>query len=98
MDTIYDSCRSYRSFHLKEYWTIEKGRLVLVELKKLNIINDGYNRKVSLDKMYVNTDHIISITDYVNINGYLLSEEFSKKSFSLLKIGTWIRMNASTRQ
>ena len=60
---------------------------MLVELKKLNIINDGYNRKVSLDKMYVNTDHIISITDYVNINGYLLSEEFSKKSFSLLKIG-----------
>jgi hypothetical protein len=62
---------------------------VLVEVKKLNIKNDGYKRSVSIDKMYVNTDHIISITDYNEVKTFLLSESLDKyadNSFSLIKM------------
>ena len=62
---------------------------MLIEIKKLNIANDGYTRKVTIDKMYVNADHIISITDYDAINSFLLSENsqnYKDKQFSLIKV------------
>ncbi len=64
---------------------------MLVEIKKLNILNDGYNRKVFIDKMYVNVNHIISIYDYNQVKDFLLLEQAQiaeKDNFSLLKIVT----------
>ena len=61
---------------------------MLLEVKKLNITNNGYKREVSLSKVFVNVDHIISISDH-NIKQFLINEtngNFSDKSFSLLKI------------
>jgi hypothetical protein len=62
---------------------------MLVELSKLNIVNEGYKRGVSLDKIYVNPSHVISIRDYTGANQFLLSEGISKytdESFSLVKM------------
>ena len=64
---------------------------MLVEIKKLNISNDGYTRKVSIDKMYVNVNHIVSISDYNQVKDFLLSEQVQVRegeNFSLLKILT----------
>lgn len=61
---------------------------MLLEVKKLNITNNGYKREVSLSKVFINMDHIISISDH-NIEQFLINEangNFSDKSFSLLKI------------
>lgn len=62
---------------------------MLVEIKKLNITNDGYKRKVSIDKVYINTDHIVSVSDYEGVNQFLLTEgvlEHQQDNFSLLKL------------
>tara|TARA_E500000331_G_scaffold333066_1_gene356930 strand:- start:2149 stop:2436 length:288 start_codon:yes stop_codon:yes gene_type:complete len=62
---------------------------MLIELKKLIIVNEGYKRNISLNKMYINSDHIISITDYNGAKQFLISEgsqEFVNESFSLIKI------------
>ena len=62
---------------------------MLVELKKLKVINEGYKRVISLDKIYVNSSHIISVTDYSGANDFLLSEgssEYANHSFSLVKV------------
>ena len=48
---------------------------MLVQLKKLNIINEGYNRtSISLDKVYINPSHIISVIDYDGAREFLLRE------------------------
>ena len=63
--------------------------LMLVELKRLNITNEGYKRGVSVGKIYVNPSHVISIRDYDGANDFLLSEGLSQhahKSFSLVKM------------
>lgn len=63
---------------------------MLVELKKLNIINEGYNKiKVNLEKVYVNSEHIISIRDYHGAKEFLLSEgpeEFAYNEYSLVRV------------
>ena len=62
---------------------------MLVEIKRLNIINEGFKRKISLDKIFINSQHIISIRDYHGAKEFLLSEgsgEYAKNNFSLLKI------------
>ena len=62
---------------------------MLVEVKKLNIINNGYRREVSISKVFINVDHIISISDHSNIKQFLINEangNLSDKNFSLLKI------------
>ena len=62
---------------------------MLVEVKKLDIINEGYKRKISVNKVYMNPDHIISIRDYDGVNEFLLSENAStlaKNNFSLIKM------------
>ena len=59
---------------------------MLVELKKLKISSDGHSRTLSFDKIYVNTSHVISITDCDSMNEYLLSEGLSSTSYSLVHI------------
>ncbi len=62
---------------------------MLVELKKLEIINEGHRRGVSINKIYVNPSHVISIRDYSGANSFLLSEgktSFADKKFSLVKM------------
>ena len=61
---------------------------MLVEIKRLLIKNDGYRRNVSLQKMYLNSGNIISISDYYGAENFLLKENsnLSKESFSLIKL------------
>ena len=61
---------------------------MLVEIKKLLIENQGYKTNISLKKMYINSDNIVSITDYNEANKFLLRENshLEKESFSLLKV------------
>ena len=62
---------------------------MLVEIRKLMIKNNGYSREVSLSKIFVNTDHIVSIVDYHGAKNFLLSEgmkDYSEKDFSLIKV------------
>jgi hypothetical protein len=62
---------------------------MLVELRKLIITNNGYNREVSINKIFINTDHIVSIVDYDGAKSFLLSEgmvDYSEKDFSLIKV------------
>ena len=61
---------------------------MLVEIKKLSIHNDGYKRHVTLEKMYINSTSIVSISDYHGAKNFLLRENsrFSKDNFSLLRI------------
>ena len=65
---------------------------MLVQLKKLNIIDEGYNRtSISLDKVYINPSHIISVIDYDGAREFLLREgnlTNSEDRFSLLKLST----------
>lgn len=65
---------------------------MLVQIRKLNIINEGYSRKISLETIYVNTDSIISISDYAGANEFLLteggSEEFTANKYSIVKLKT----------
>lgn len=64
---------------------------MLVKIKKLNILNDGYSMKVSLDGMYVNVNHIVSISDYNQVKNFLLQEKTiikESENFSLLKVLT----------
>ena len=60
---------------------------MLVKIKKLTIENEGYNRKIYVDNMYINLSNIVSITDYSGVNDFLLREgsEFVKDKFSLMK-------------
>ena len=63
---------------------------MLVQLKKLNIVNEGFNRtSVSLDKVYINPSHIVSIRDYEGAREFLLREgnlSSENDRFSLLRI------------
>ena len=61
---------------------------MLVEIKKLQIENDGYKRNVSLQRMYVNSSSIVSISDYHGAQNFLLRENsrLAKESFSIIKI------------
>ena len=61
---------------------------MLVEIKRLLIKNDGYRRDVSLQKMYLNSGNIISISDYHGAENFLLKENsnLSKENFSLIKL------------
>jgi hypothetical protein len=62
---------------------------MLIELKKLNITNEGYHRAASLNKIFVNPAHVISIRDYALAGDFLLQEgitQYSQKLFSLVKM------------
>jgi hypothetical protein len=61
---------------------------MLVEIKRLLIENDGYNRNVSLQRMYVNSNSIVSISDYQGAQNFLLQENsrFAQDQFSIVKL------------
>ncbi len=61
---------------------------MLVEIRRLLIENDGYNRNVSLQRMYINASSVVSISDYHGARNFLLQENssFSNDNFSLIKI------------
>ena len=62
---------------------------MLIELKKLKISNNGYRRKLTLNKIFINPSHVISIVDYHGVTDFLLSEgnnEYDDKNFSLVKV------------
>ena len=61
---------------------------MLIEIKTLNIENNGYKRSISLDKMYVNSNSVVSIVDYEGASDFLLREQskFYGEKFSLLKV------------
>lgn len=62
---------------------------MLIELTKLNIVNEGFRRSITLDKVFVNSEHVISIRDYHGAREFLLSEgseTYAEKKFSLVKI------------
>lgn len=61
---------------------------MLVEIKRLQIENDGYNRNVSLQRIYINSDSIISISDYQGAQNFLLQENsrFAQDQFSIVKL------------
>ena len=61
---------------------------MLVEIKRLLIENNGYKRNVELQKMYINSSSIVSISDYEGAANFLLTEKsrFAKEKFSLIKV------------
>jgi len=61
---------------------------MLVEIKRLLIENNGYKRDISLQRMYINSDSIVSISDYHGAENFLLREKsrLSNERFSLIKI------------
>lgn len=62
---------------------------MLISFRKLNIAQDGYRRKITIENVFINPAHIISVRDYSGINDFLLSEsrkDLSEKTFSLLRI------------
>lgn len=65
---------------------------MLVALKKLNIVNEGYgNITFSSNTIYVNPSHIISVQDYQMSKDLLLREganDYLNKSFSLVKVSS----------
>lgn len=61
---------------------------MLVQIKRLLIENNGYKRNVSLQRMYVNSASIVSISDYPSAQNFLLRENsnLAKEQFSLIKL------------
>ncbi len=61
---------------------------MLIEIKRLLIENNGHTRDISLQKMYINSTSIVSISDYYGARNFLLQEKsnFSDHNFSLIKI------------
>lgn len=61
---------------------------MLVEIKRLLIENNGYTRDISLQRMYINSDSIVSVSDYQGAESFLLRENsrLSSEQFSLIKI------------
>jgi len=68
---------------------------MLVPVKKLSIMSEGHRRAISIDKIYLNSSHVVSITDFAGANDLLLQEghpEIAKQEFSLLKIRSLERL------
>ncbi len=63
---------------------------MLLEITKLSIKNEGFKRNISLEKIYINTNNIISVSDYSGARSFLESEgsRLSGESFSLLRISS----------
>lgn len=61
---------------------------MLIEIKVLDVQNEGYKRKINLEKMYVNSASVVSIIDYHGAQQFLLRENssLSKEKFSLVRL------------
>lgn len=63
---------------------------MLIKLKTLVVENHGYKREVTSKDVYVNTSHIISISDHHGIQDLLLTEDLSDPgdNFCVVRIST----------
>ncbi len=62
---------------------------MLIEVKKLNIINEGHQRRIFLESIFINPVHIISVRDYSGARDFLISEgssHMAEKKYSLIKL------------
>jgi len=61
---------------------------VLLQIRTLMIENNGYKRDIYSKNIFINTDHVVSIVDYENLDNFLLSEQssYSSEKFSIVKI------------
>ena len=62
---------------------------MLIEVKKLNIINEGHRRKIFLESIFINPAHVISVRDYSGARDFLISEgsdHMAEKRYSLIKL------------
>ena len=62
---------------------------MLIQLNKLNIVNEGYTRNISISKIYVNPAHVVSINDYSGARQFLIAEnatQYVDKDFCLVKM------------
>ncbi len=61
---------------------------MLIKLKTLIVENQGHKRAAISKQIYVNTDNIISISDYPAIESFLIMEkmEHAGSNFSLVKV------------
>ena len=62
--------------------------MVLLKIKRLVIENEGYKRNIFFEDIYINSSSIISVSNYLGAESFLLREksEFAKEKFSLIKI------------
>ena len=63
---------------------------MLVEIKKLSIQNLGHKRHIQEQKVYINSENVVSVVDYEGVLPFLVSEnsKYAKNKFSLIKIST----------
>ena len=61
---------------------------MLLKIQKLIVENTGYKRNIYVKTFYINTNNIISITDYSGAQDFLLTEDsrLSNSNFSLVKV------------
>tara|TARA_B100000282_G_C31678117_1_gene465395 strand:+ start:564 stop:860 length:297 start_codon:yes stop_codon:yes gene_type:complete len=64
---------------------------MLIQLQKLNIINEGYGKtSVSVEDIYINPTCIVSVKNYQGIKSFLIKEEITypstEEDFSLIKL------------
>lgn len=61
---------------------------MLLEITKLNIKTNGHKRQISLEKIYINANNIVSISDYSGANPFLKEESshLSGEAFSLVRV------------
>ena len=65
------------------------GVVMLGELSKLNIINEGYKRDIFINKIYINPTHVVSVKDYDGAREFLISEgamRYADQRFCLVKM------------
>ena len=48
---------------------------MLIKLKTLIVENDGHKRSSRMEKIYVNSNNIVSVSDYQAIEDFLLTEK-----------------------
>tara|TARA_B100001250_G_C19269161_1_gene558298 strand:+ start:143 stop:430 length:288 start_codon:yes stop_codon:yes gene_type:complete len=61
---------------------------MLIKLKTLIVENEGYKRSAKTQHIYINSNNIVSVSDYPGIADFLITEKmhFSDDKFSLIKI------------
>jgi len=61
---------------------------MLVKFKQLVIDNQGYQRKIFFEDIFLNPNSIVSIMNYDGATEFLISEssEYAKEEFSLIRV------------
>tara|TARA_Y100000114_G_scaffold157118_1_gene187182 strand:+ start:2410 stop:2700 length:291 start_codon:yes stop_codon:yes gene_type:complete len=69
---------------------------LLVKIKQLLVENNGYKRDLLKKDIFINSDKVVSISDYHAIEEFILSENLDLKNekFSLVKISEGQSVNS----